>query len=191
MPTEPSPEWKVLGSREIYSSPPWVTLSLQHIRLPNGKEVQGYHHIKLPEYTVIFAETAEGKVLAERQYKHGAGRVSITLPAGIIEPGEPPLAAAQRELLEETGYAAEHWESLGSYHLNGNYGCGKGHIFRARNARLVAAANSGDLEEMEILQLSKEDLLQAVRDGDIAFMSAMAAICLATHPAFAAGLQQA
>jgi|DewCreStandDraft_4_1066084.scaffolds.fasta_scaffold74709_2 ADP-ribose pyrophosphatase len=174
--------WEVLASREVYASAPWISVNLQQVRLPDGRVVSDYHHIHLSDYTVIFAETTDGRVVVERQYKHGVGAVSLMLPAGRVEPGEPPLKSAQRELLEETGYAAEDWQSLGCFVPNANYGCGLAHFFTARNARQVAEPDSGDLEAMDILLLTRAELLEALRSGEIRLTSMAAAIAMATHP---------
>ena len=85
-------------------------MSVQEVKLPNGRVVTDYFQVKLPEYSVIFAQTGDGMVAVERQYKHGLGWVSLTLPAGAIEKGEEPLDAAKRELLEERGCQCEDWE---------------------------------------------------------------------------------
>lgn len=156
---------------------------VQRVRLPGGRIVSDYHQIQLADYAVIFAQTADGRVVVERQYKHGVGAVSLMLPAGRVEPGEPPVVSAQRELLEETGYVAEDWRSLGCYVPNANYGCGRAHLFAARHARRVARPDSGDLEEMEILLLTQAELFEALRAGEVRLTSMAAAIALATHPA--------
>src|SRR5579871_2190265 len=107
------PLWEILKEQEVYSAPPWMSVRRQHVRLPNGKTVENYHQIVLRDYAIIIAQTTDGKYIAERQYKHGVGRVSLTLPGGVIEDGEPPELAAKRELLEETGYEANDWRNLG------------------------------------------------------------------------------
>jgi len=176
--------WEVLKNALIYEASPWIRLSVQQVRLPNGKVVDNFHRVKMPEYAVVVARTSDGRMIMERQYKHGVGKVSLMLPGGLIEPGEEPIAAARRELMEETGYSSDNWQSLGSFVANANYGCGKAHIFCAKNAILVQTPNSGDLEEMEIVLLSPEGSIDAVRSGEVMALSAMAAIALATNPLF-------
>ena len=151
----------------------------QEVRLPNGDMVPDYHYIHLSDYVVIFAQTPEGKVVVERQYKHGLGRVSIALPAGGIHNGEQPVDAAERELFEETGFRASNWESLGIFALHGNYGCGNSHIFMSTQARKVAEPNSGDLEEMEILLMEPGELVRSIKTGEIGFVATVATVALA------------
>jgi ADP-ribose pyrophosphatase len=174
--------WKVLKSKELFSAAPWFTLSAQQVRLPDGRLIDDYYQIRLPEYVIVFAQTGCGKVIVERQYKHGIGKVSLTLPAGTIEDGELPVAAAQRELMEETGYASKDWRSLGSFVPHGNFGCGKAHIFVARDAHRVTEPNSGDLEEMQIILMRPADLLESIRTGDVASLGTAATIAMATNP---------
>lgn len=176
--------WQVLSTRLIYAAKPWVELSVQSVRLPDGRIVDDYHQIRLPEYCVVFAETAESQVIVARQYRHGVGAECVTLPAGIIEDVENPLDAMKRELLEETGYAADDWRSLGGYVPHSNYGCGKAHLFAARNARKIKEPCSGDLEESEILLFTQAELFHAISEGRVASLSMIAAVSLATNPHF-------
>ena len=174
--------WEVLKNQELFVAEPWIKLSVQQVRLPDGRVVNDYYQIRLPEFTVIFAQTAGGGVIMERLYKHGVGEVSLVLPAGLIENGEDPLAAAQRELLEETGYTSDDWQPLGSFVEHGSYGCGKAHLFVARNAQQVADPDSGDLEDMEIILMKPEDVVNAICNGDVALLGTVAVIALATNP---------
>jgi len=135
--------WEILNSEQIFVAVPWIEVSVQRLRLPSGQVIDDYHQIGLPDFVVIFATTTGGKAIMERLYKHGVGKVTLTLPSGVIEPGEEPLEAAKRELLEETGYSSSQWESLGSLMSNGNYGCGTAHLFIARKARRLRRAPFG------------------------------------------------
>ena len=152
--------------------------------LPDGRIIDDYYQIELPEYAVVFARTAEGAVVMERLYKHGTRRIILALPAGYLEPGEAPLEGAKRELLEETGYEADNWCSLGIYVVNSNYGCGKAHIYLARGARKIQNPDSNDLEDTEIVLMTPKEVIQAVINGQVATLSGIASIALALNPAF-------
>jgi ADP-ribose pyrophosphatase len=185
-PDTPPPPWLVLNDTEVYSAPPWISVHRQQVRLPTGRIVDDYHQIILRDYAVVLARAADGKFITERQYKHGIGKVSLTLPGGVIEPGEEPLTAAKRELLEETGYEADDWRPMGAYVSDASYGCGKVHLFSAGHARRIAQPKSGDLEDMEIVLMDSSALAAAVWNGEILAVSAVAAVAWALNPAISA-----
>lgn len=176
--------WEIISNQDIYISEPWIKLSVQKVRLPNGKVISEFHRVAMPEYAVIVATTTDGRIIMERQYKHGVGKVSLMLPGGLIEVGEESLAAAKRELLEETGYAAEDWQFLGCFVANANYGCGKAHIFTAKNAVRVKEPNSGDLEDIGIVLMQPADVIDAMRNQEVVVLSTVASIALATNAQF-------
>lgn len=173
------PEWETVARHEVVDRRPWLRLWSEDVKLPDGRIIAGFSTIEMPDYAVIVALTPDNKVIVEHSYKHGPRRVSINLPAGYIEDGEDPLAAAQRELREETGYAADRWSFLGRFTNDGNRGCGTANLFLAREARRVAEPDGGDLEEMNIDLMDLDELPQAVRQGDVAVLSTAAAIGLA------------
>jgi 8-oxo-dGTP pyrophosphatase MutT (NUDIX family) len=89
-----------------------VTLTIDEVTLPNGHlaSLEIVHH---PGGAAIVAIDGEQRVCLLRQYRHAVGAWIWELPAGKLEPGEPPLTTAQRELVEEAGMQATRWESLG------------------------------------------------------------------------------
>ncbi len=176
----PLVRWEVLNTKVVYSAPPWVRLTLHRVRLPDGRVVDEYHKVTLPEFVIIVAQTPDWHLLIERHYKHGVGEVTLTFPAGMREDGEDPLVCAHRELLEETGYVSDDWRALGRLVENGTYRCGTAHVFLARNVQRVADPAAGDLEEIEILLMPQHEVSEAVRNGGIVVMSSVAAFGLAT-----------
>ena len=84
---------------------------------------------------------------------------------GYIDEGEQPLAAAKRELLEETGYKSRQWEHLGEFVVDGNRGNGIAHFFLARGAYPVTEPDADDLEEQILLKLSRAEVEAAVARG--------------------------
>lgn len=174
-----SAAWQVLSRREIADRRPWLHLWTEDLRLPDGRLVEGFSILDMPDYAVIVALTPDGRALASRNYKHGPRRVCLNLPAGYLNPGEAPLDAAKRELLEETGYAADAWVALSQTASDGNRGGGTAHLFLARGARRVAAPDADDLEELDFALLPLATLAEAVRSGEVAVLSIAAAIGLA------------
>ncbi len=172
-------EWHVRQRRLLLNADPWLRIWADDLTLPNGHEVDGFLGIEMRDYVVVVAVTAKGTIVVERGYKHGPRRVCLSLPAGYLEPGEDPLDAAQRELLEETGYAAPDWETLGSFTNDGNRGGGHGHMYLARGAHRVAEPDSGDLETVSIELKALAELVEATRTGEVAVIGNAAAIGLA------------
>lgn len=160
--------WRTLDRREVLSVPGRLTVAVETVELPDGKVIDDYWQVTAQPYVVVFAETVDAKVICLRQYRHGPRRVNLELVAGQIEDGEDPLQAAQRELLEEAGYRSAAWEPLGAYVASASQGSGTAHYFRARAAVKVQAPASGDLEEGELLLLTREELVAELRQGAFA-----------------------
>lgn len=168
--------WDVLHQQLLYDASPWLKLSSEHVRLPNGVEIPDFYRIDMASYVIIFAVDTQDRVAMVEHYKHGPQQVSMELPAGYIEPGDDPLASAQRELQEEAGMVSDAWSSLGSYFIDGNRGCGWMHAFLARHARITGQTA---YEPTELIQLHFKPL-DAVYNlwqaGQITNATAMAVI---------------
>ena len=171
-------EWRIIARRQVFDASPWLEVWTEDVVLPDGRQVDDFYRLEMPDYVVVVAFVAR-KVAVQRQYKHGARQVGLYLPAGYIERDETPLAAAKRELLEETGLAAERWAFLGQYVVDGNRGAGTAHIFLADGATHRQAPSSGDLEAATLSFITLKDLAHAVREGDVPQLVMAAAIGLA------------
>lgn len=135
------------------------------VRLPNGKEA-GREYIRHPGAVAVIARLNSGNLLFERQYRHPLGRVMLELPAGKIDPGEDLLACAQRELREETGYAAARWRPLGTIHPCIGYSDERIDFYLAEGLELVGRALD-DGEFIELVEMSLPEAVSAVLDGRI------------------------
>ena len=101
-------KWTVLESEYLIRRP-WLTARRDKVRLPNGVINPEYYVLEYPDWINIIAITVDGRIVFERQYRHGRGEVGYEIPAGVCEPGETPEQAARRELLEETGFGGGSW----------------------------------------------------------------------------------
>jgi ADP-ribose pyrophosphatase len=177
--------WAVLETRDVFSAPPYITVQTQRVLLPDGREVDDFHRVVMPDYSLVLPETVDGRYIVLRQYKHGVGDVSLTFPAGTLNAGEDPLTAAKRELLEETGYEAGSWRYYGRYVTHANSFSNAANLFTAAGCRKVAEPNSGDLEDMELLLMTRQELFDAARRGEFKLTTQMMILALATHPVLA------
>jgi ADP-ribose pyrophosphatase len=109
---------------------------------------------------------ADPVILLERQYRHAAGQFLIELPAGRIEPGEAPMAAAKRELIEETGFRARRWSRLVRYYASPGFLAETMQVFLAEDIRPGIAQPEPD-EKIELLQLPLSQVLAMIDKGEI------------------------
>jgi ADP-ribose pyrophosphatase len=106
------------------------------------------------------------EIIFERQYRHAAGRTLIELPAGRVEPHEATLAAAKRELIEETGYRAKRWALLTKYFASPGFLSEWMQIYLARDIREGAATPEPD-ENIEVFRLTLSEALALVAANKI------------------------
>lgn len=158
--------WKTLSRRKVFEHKPFLAVEMRSIELPDGQVIDDWSWIDTPDYVNVLAETEDGRFLCFRQVKYAIEGTSLAPVGGFIEPGEEPETAAKRELMEETGYASEEWAALGNYAVDANRGAGRAWFFLARQARRVTDAEGCDLEEQELLLLTRTELEDALREGD-------------------------
>lgn len=156
--------WKTLARRTVLTEGKFLTVELHTVEFPDGRVINDWPWVITPDYINVAAVTTEGRFICFRQGKYAIEGISLAPVGGYLEPGEQPLAAARRELWEETGYEAAEWISLGSYAVDGNRGAGTGYLFLARGAHRVGEPHADDLEEQELLLLSEQEV-RAALDG--------------------------
>src|SRR6185436_3474467 len=108
------------------------------VALPDGGRGTR-EYIRHPGAVAVVALTEDGKVVLERQFRYPHARVFIEIPAGKLEPGEPHLETAKRELAEETGYRAAEWKRIGVIHPSIAYTDEAIELFVARKLTLEKA----------------------------------------------------
>ena len=173
--------WKTLSRRVILDRGTFLRVEEHSVELPDGRVIDDWPWLEMPDFCNVGAEIGDGRLICFRQVKYAIQGTSLAPVGGYLEPHEEPLAAAQRELLEETGYQAAEWIPLGAYPVDGNRGAGTAYLFLARGASRVAEVRADDLEEQELLLLSRDELRAALLEGQVRLLPWMAAVALALH----------
>ncbi|MDP2809016.1 MAG: NUDIX hydrolase [Rhodocyclaceae bacterium] len=164
---------ETLATEEVFSGR-LLHVHRDHVRLPDGHE-SVREWIAHPGAVVVIAALDNGKLLFERQFRYPLRRVFLELPAGKIDPGEHILDTARRELREETGYKAKIWRHLATTHPCIGYSDERIEIFLAHGLSFVGhALDQGEI--LEVTEVSLNDAVLAVRDGEITDGKTIAAL---------------
>lgn len=174
-----SGRYQVLARRTILEAKPYVTVTRERLRLPDGSEIPDYYLIGQPDYAVVAALARDGRFVMLREYKHGAGRVVLACPGGNVDDGEDARAAAERELLEETGYGGGQWTLLGRFVCHGSQNSGTAHFFLARAVERMQAPVGGDPDRDAVELLAPESVWKALQAGEIGVLGHATAVALA------------
>ncbi len=140
-------------------------LRLRHdkVRLPDGAPAWR-EYLEHPGAVVMMAFLDDETILLERQYRYPLRRHFVELPAGKLEPGEPHLETARRELVEECGYEAAEWWQIATLHPCVGYSDEVIELWGARGlAHVGACLDPG--EHLEVFPARIEDALEWVREG--------------------------
>ena len=158
--------WTRLAS-ELLQSCRVFSVHRVRARSPRTGGEHDFFTIEASDWVNIVALTPDDFVVMVRQYRHGADRVTLETPGGMVDPGETPEQAAARELLEETGYAADEIVSLGCVNPNPALFSNRLHGFFARGARRVRDVHNESTEETHVELVPIARLRDEVRAGRV------------------------
>lgn len=158
--------WKTLSSEYLIRRP-WLTARRDRTQLPDGRIHEEYYVLEYPSWINVIAVTDKDELVMVRQYRHGIGRTCIELVAGVVEPDEEPMAAAKRELLEETGFGGGEWRQL--LKLSPNAGAMNNYVycFLATGVKKMGEQHLDATEDVEIHVLAKDEVRKMLDEGDI------------------------
>ncbi|WPP48080.1 NUDIX hydrolase [Catalinimonas niigatensis] len=149
--------WETLEQQYLIKDE-WIRLRADRCRMSDGTIVEPYYVLEYPNWANVIAITEEKEVVLVRQYRHALGAVDLELPGGAIDPGESPMEAAKRELLEETGFEAKHIEQVCKLSPNpanhNNYSIS----FLATGVKRTAKQQLDETEEIEVVLVPLEEV---------------------------------
>ncbi|NGQ94666.1 NUDIX hydrolase [Brevibacillus sp. SYP-B805] len=155
---------RTIASETIYDGR-IIQVKVDQVVLPNGKTAKReiVHH---PGAVAVLPLTDDGKMIAVRQFRKPLELTIVEIPAGKLEKGEDPLACAKRELEEETGYHAEHFEHLSSFYTSPGFADELLHLYVATGLKAGTTRLDED-EFVEVLALTLEEAHELHRTGKI------------------------
>jgi ADP-ribose pyrophosphatase len=164
---------KLLESTIAYQGP-LFRIHRDHIVEPNGKEAWRDVIRHNGSVVILAVDYGKGKakdrkdpwVVIERQYRYATGQFLWELPAGKLDAGEDPLHGAQRELSEETGYAAHRWKKLVYYYPSPGF-LGEGMYIFLAEGLIPGDAHPEEDEQIDFRLVRLSDLLERIEKGKI------------------------
>ncbi len=189
-------EWEELHTEHLVRDA-WIDFRKTSYRFPDGAVYEPFYTYNRRDYAVIAATDEEGRFLCVRQFRQGIRQVTLEFPAGGIENADDPtgsrnpqqaqpsmneklgpprrmpsvqaaLAAAKRELQEETGCVSDEWEHLLSVPSCATIADNYAHLFYAKNCRHVSGQQLDPMEFLSVERCTKAQIQEAIEDGSFA-----------------------
>ena len=150
----------------------WLKVRADKCTMPGGRIVEPYYVLEYPNWINVFGITTENKVVLVKMYRHGIGQTVVELPSGTIESTDKsPMAAAKRELLEETGYTSDNFIQTGVVSPNPSNHKNLTYCFLAMDLKQVSNPKLDDTEEIETQLISLDKSIEMLKNGK--FLQAM------------------
>ncbi len=166
--------WKKLEEAAICKTRVFTVMK-SRMKMGSGPEAD-FFTLHAPGWINVLAVDKQGDVILVEQYRHGISRVSLEIPAGVIDKGEDPLQTAKRELSEETGYKAGKWISLGKISSNpalfNNY-C---HLFAAIDCEKATSQHTDEHEDISVKRVPFSKFEEMVHEGTVHHALAVATL---------------
>ncbi len=144
-------------------------------RSPRTGEAHTFYIIESPDWMNVIPITPEGKVVLIHQFRHGTENVTMEIPGGLVEPGEPPEKTARRELLEETGYTVDEVILIGTVHPNPAFLDNSCYTYLALGACKTHEQQFDGAEDIAVEEVDLGEVKGLIRNGRITHSLVVAA----------------
>ncbi len=169
-------KWKTLSSEYLFNDR-WFKVRRDKCETPGGKIVDPYYVYEFSTWVGALPVTEEGKIIMVRQYRHALGETCLEIPGGCVDDTDTTVEyAVARELLEETGYSFTSFDYLGRISPNPSTNSNLLHMFLARGGKKVGEQNLDENEEIEVVEMTLDELKRLLRENKI--VQAMHVSCI-------------
>tara|TARA_Y100000996_G_C22327623_1_gene563089 strand:+ start:128 stop:685 length:558 start_codon:yes stop_codon:yes gene_type:complete len=155
-------KWELLERNLVYDGSPYIKIFKDKIKLPSNDIIDDYHRIEVNDAVMLLIENENNELLVYNEYRHGLGEITYTFPAGGIENKESIEMASRREIMEELGYKFSFYKLLKKYVVSGSYRFSELNMVLIKDIIKVSEPKSKDMENPEIIWLSKELVKKAL-----------------------------
>lgn len=152
-------------SKQIVHAGKLLTVRVDEVLLPDGRQATR-EVVQHPGAVTVVACPTPDRILLVSQFRYAIGRMSLELPAGKLEPGEEPAAAALRELAEETGWRAESCRLIGQFYSTPGFSDERMYLFEAKGLQ-TGAQSPDDDEWIECMECSTTEAQELLQSGGI------------------------
>ncbi len=171
--------WSVVHENKEYQTPIFNLLQ-RTMRLDAEDEHNegDFYVLDAPEWVNVIPITTDGEVVLVEQFRYGIRQPTLEIPGGMVDSGEEPHKAIERELIEETGYRSESWVSLGKVSANPAIMSNYTHLYLAEDCRFIGIQESEDdvHERIRVHTLPLEEFLELSWNGTIHHTIVLAAV---------------
>lgn len=172
-------EWKEIRTEHLVQDE-WIDFRRSAYQFPDGTMFEPFYSYSRRDYVVIVASDEEGNYICVRQFRQGIKEVTTEFPAGGIErsdgaeyrtgcvskeASEDAMAAAKRELLEETGYVSDNWSHLITVPSNATIADNYAYVFAAENCRRAGGQHLDETEFLNVRKHSAAEIEKLIKNG--------------------------
>ena len=158
--------WETFPDKVVLRTP-IVTIKAGPVLCRRSGRRKDFYLFDFPDWVNVVARTPEKRILLIRQFRYGSSRLEIEIPGGMIDPGEDPVTAGCRELLEETGYAGCNARVIGKVCPNPAIQRNYCHTVLVEEAIKVAEPRMDEMEDIETFPVTEGDIREYIASGKI------------------------